>query len=257
MAAQDARLRREVATCSRMLVDSGILNYSGHVSARVPGTDLLIIQRSHDVRATLAPERLLLVDLDGTPIAHDGEPPSEVFIHTEVYRARPDAGAVAHFHHDPTTVFSVVDDVPLVPVKNHAARWADGIPVHPDPSHVDNPRKGQDVARTLGTRHALLLRGHGEVIVAADVRALYADVVHFVENAGALALAARMGTVKGLSGDELARFLATFKREKHARKVWKYATAPAAHRGLVPAGWVLDQEAGGTATSGAAPFAAS
>ncbi|GHJ41213.1 hypothetical protein [Streptomyces sp. TS71-3] len=54
-----------------------------------------------------------------------------------------------------------------------------------------------------------------------------------------------MGTVKRLSRDGLTHFLATFKREKHARKAWKYSTALAAHRGPIPAGWVLDQEAGG------------
>ncbi|GAB2965191.1 class II aldolase/adducin family protein [Amycolatopsis acidiphila] len=236
-------LRHEVAICSRLLVDAGILNYSGHISVRIPGTETLLIQRGHDVRAELAPERLLVVGLDGKPVDGRGEPPSEVFIHTEIYRARPDAGAVAHFHHDPTTVFSVVEDNPLVPVKNHASRWAAGIPVHFDSSHIAVPEQGAAVARTLGSGYALLLRGHGEVLVAEDVRSLYADVVHFVENARALTLAAQLGKVTPLTDEELAAFLATFKRGKHARKLWKYYTAVAASRGLIPREWVLDQDA--------------
>lgn len=235
--------RRDVAACSRLLVHADILNYSGHVSARIPGTNRFLIQRVHDVRAQLEPQRLLVVDFDGVAAGGSGEPPSEVFIHTEIYRARPDVGAVAHFHHDPTTVFSVVEGRPLVPVKNHASRWADGIPVHYDSSHVDCAAKGRQVVQTLGAGYALLLRGHGEVVVAEDVRAVYADVVHFIENARALSLAAQLGRVTQLSEEEQADFLATFQREKHARKVWKYYTAVAAGRGLIPRDWALDQDA--------------
>lgn len=243
MYADTDRLRQDVATSSRLLVDAGILNYSGHISARVPGTDRLIIQRVHDVRAELLPERLLVVDLDGNATDGAGEPPAEVFIHTEAYRARPDVGAVGHFHHDPTTVFSAVKDCPLVPVKNHASRWSAGIPVHPDPSHIATPGQGAEVARALGTGYALLLRGHGEVIVAEDVRALHADIVHFVENAAALTLAVQLGAVNPLTSEEQSAFLATFDREKHARKMWKFYTAVAASRGLIPAEWVLSQDA--------------
>lgn len=238
----DDVLRREVATCSRLLVDGDVLNYSGHVSVRVPGTELLLIQRHQDVRAKVVPERLLVVDLDGREIDGHGKPPSEVFIHTEIYRARPDVNAVAHVHHDPTTVFSVVPGRPLVPVKNHAARWGTDIPIHPDSSHIATPQQGADMVRTLGAAHALLLRGHGEVIVAESIPTLYADVVHFVENARALTLAAQLGSVEALSEDELAHFLATFDRDRHARKLWKYYTAVAASRGLIPSEWVLDQD---------------
>lgn len=235
-------LRREVAVCSRLLVDADILNYSGHISVRLPGTDTILIQRVHDVRSELDPDRLLVVDLDGNAVVEGGEPPGEVFIHTEIYRARTDVGAVGHFHHDPTTVFSVVD-VPLVPVKNHAARWSHQIPIHFDSSHIGTPEQGKAVVETMGSGDACLLRGHGEVLVAENIQCLYADVIHFVENARALTLAAQLGKVDPLSDDELAAFLATFKREKHAQKLWKYYTAVAASRGLIPTEWVLDQDA--------------
>lgn len=236
-------LCREVAACSRMLVDEEILNYSGHISVRIPGTDTLIIQRVHDVRSHLEPDRLLVVDLDGRPIGGNGRPPGEVFIHTEIYRARPDAGAVGHFHHDPTTVFSVVSGVPLVPVKNHASRWISGIPIHFDSSQILTAEQGKDVAHTLSDGFALLLRGHGEVIVSEDVPSLFSDVVHFVENAQTLALAAQLGAVNPLTSEELLSFSSTFKRGDHALKLWKYYTATAAQRGVIPADWVLDQDA--------------
>ncbi|HUY06727.1 MAG TPA: class II aldolase/adducin family protein [Acidimicrobiales bacterium] len=236
-------LRQEVAACSRMLVDADILNYSGHISARLPRTNTLLIQRVHDVRSMLVPGRLLIVDFDGHNVSEEGKPPGEVFIHTEIYRARPDIGAIGHFHHDPTTVFSVVEGIPLVPVKNHASRWMTGVRVHNDSSQIQTPEQGRAVVKTLESGFALLLRGHGEVIVAEDVPSLFADVIHFVENAQTLLLAAQLGTVKALTQDELASFAATFNRQNHSQKLWKYYTAVAAKRGVIPNEWVLDQDA--------------
>ncbi|QWZ10151.1 class II aldolase/adducin family protein [Nocardioides panacis] len=238
VAITEATLRRDVAACSRLLVAEDILNYSGHVSARLPGRDAFLIQRTHDVRAFLDPERLLVVDFDGVVEEGDGKPPSERFIHAEIYKARQEAQSVAHFHHDPTTIFAAVPTFPLVPVKNHFARWVGGIPVHRDSSHIDNPEKGRQVVETLADRDALLLRGHGQVLLAESVRAVFIDAVHLVENAGALTLAAQLATVEPLSQAELDHFLETFDRPKHVEKLWKYYAQVAAARGVIPAEWI-------------------
>ncbi len=231
------QLRKELAAATRMLVDAGIMGYSGHLSARPSDLDRLLIQPIDDPRAGLRGERLLLVDFDGGVLEGEGKPPSELAIHTEIYRARPEVRSVAHFHHDPTTMFTMADDCPLVAVKNHASRWASGVPVHPDPSHMATADQGRALAATLGEADAALLRGHGEVVVAEDVLTLFADVIHFVENADALAIAARLGPVVPLTAAECDRFLATFKRERHARKLWSYHTWVATRRGTLPAGW--------------------
>jgi L-ribulose-5-phosphate 4-epimerase len=232
--------RRDLAAATRMLVDAGILGYSGHLSTRTDRQTLLI-QPVDDARAELTPDRVLEVTLDGDITAGDGRPPSELAIHAEIYRARPDVGAVAHFHHDPTTVFTVAGDHPVVPLKNHASRWAAGVPVHPDPSHIATAEQGRELAATLGGCQAALLRAHGQVVVAEDIRTLFADVVHFVENATLLAQAVPLGAIKPLSEAECARFSATFRRDRHARKLWIYYTTVAAAAGRLPATWWDDQ----------------
>lgn len=235
------QLRHDLAVATRLLVDAGILGYSGHLSARV-GADRLLIQPVDDVRATLRPARVLLVGHDGEVVEGDGRPPSELAIHAAIYLARPDVGAVAHFHHDPTTAFTMVDGRPLVAVKNHASRWAGGVPVHPDPSHISSAEQGSALAATLGQANAVLLRSHGEVVVAESVRTLFADVVHFVENALALVHALALGPVRPLSAAEAERFGATFARDRHAAKLWSYYTTVAGGAGRIPAGWVENAE---------------
>lgn len=233
-------MRKEIAICTRLLVDVGILEYSGHISSRLPNGDEFLIQPVDDPRSALDPSRLLVVGLDGKVIDGDGKPPSETAIHAEIYKVRPDVRAVAHFHHDPTTMFSMVKDRPLLPVKNHASRWPNGVPIHYDASHISSVEQGQELARTLGENNAALMRGHGEVVVAESVMALFADVVHFVENARALATAGLLGEVVPLTQADLDKFQLTFNREKHARKLWSYYTVTATGKGVIPEDWLED-----------------
>src|SRR5215203_5468196 len=78
----------ETAAVTRLLVSQGILDYSGHVSARIPGRDAFIIQIGSTSRAEILPASMLVVDYDGKVIEGDGQPPSELPIHLEILKAR-------------------------------------------------------------------------------------------------------------------------------------------------------------------------
>lgn len=238
------RLRAQVAACTRIMNMDWLIDYSGHIGVRLPDDGGLLIQSFDDSRAAIAPDDLLICDFEGNLIdGPDGKvPPREVFIHTEIMKARPDVNAVGHFHPETATMFTLVEDRPLVPVKNHAARWADGIPVHPDPGHINSPETGIALAATLGACHAALIRAHGVVVTAESVPALLVDCVHFEKNAQTLFRAAALGAVKGLSQAELRSFAERFDRDKHVGKLWKYYVGRAAEAGAVPAAWIGDLE---------------
>jgi ribulose-5-phosphate 4-epimerase/fuculose-1-phosphate aldolase len=234
-------LREQVAACTLLLNDLGLLGYSGHVSARLPGRDAFLIQSFDQSRASLKPRDLLICDFGGNMLAGPRglRPPSEVYLHCEILRARPDVNSVAHFHHDLTTVFTLVEGLALKPIKNHAVRWASGIPIHPDPSHVSDAALGRAVAKTLGPHHALIIRAHGEVVTAESVPGVLIDSVHFVENAVAMYQAAAVGKVVPLSEREIAGFLRDFKRDKHIPKLWTYYVGIGRDKGLLPKTWTL------------------
>jgi L-ribulose-5-phosphate 4-epimerase len=234
----ELRLRAEVAVCTRLMNREGLMGYSGHVSARL-SDDRFLVQDFDQSRASLTPEALLVCDMNGRLVSGPPgrRPPAEVHIHSEIYKARPDVNAVAHFHHDLTTTFTVVEGLSLVPLKNHAVRWRSGIPVHPDPSHVDTPALGRGLAATLGSHHALLIRAHGQVVVAEDVRSLLIDCIHFVENGTALYQACALGRVLPLSEREMDDFARSFKRDKHVAKLWTYYVGRGREAGLLPSAW--------------------
>lgn len=240
-AAIEQRLREQVAACTLLLNDLGILGYSGHISARLPGRDAFLIQSFDQSRAELRPDDLLICGFDGSKLEGPSgrRPPSEVYLHCEILRARGDIHAIAHFHHDLTTTFTLVEDVPLRPIKNHAVRWASGIPTHPDPSHVSDSALGRAVAKALGAHHALLIRAHGQVVAAESVPAVFIDCVHFVENAEAMYRAASLGKVNPLSPEEIAAFMRDFDRSRHIAKLWKYYVGRGRASGLLPVAWRL------------------
>jgi ribulose-5-phosphate 4-epimerase/fuculose-1-phosphate aldolase len=173
--ATEAQLRELVATAGRILYHQGLTDYLGHCSARVPGTDRVVIKPKHSktVRspAELGGADMIVIDLDGKLLAGTDAPPSECFIHTEIYRARPDVQAVVHTHQRAATLLGVVGGK-LLPVLHVPAVLTDGgnMPIWPCPVLVTGPELGRKLADALGTAGLCHLQGHGIVSVGADIR---------------------------------------------------------------------------------------
>ncbi len=234
------RLSAEVAAATRLLVTEDILDYSGHISVRVPGRDAFLIQIGANSRAELAPESVLMVDMDGKVIEGKGKPPSETPIHTEILKARPDANAVIHCHMDLAIAFTMMEGVKLVPMRSRASRWSSGIPTDPDPSHIKLVSQGQALAKTLGPHNATLMRAHGLVLVAESVPALLVDCIHFKENAKALMDVLQAGARPiPLTKEEMEQIDRHYIRDWHVQKLWNYYVRKGVSEGVVPAEWRL------------------
>jgi ribulose-5-phosphate 4-epimerase/fuculose-1-phosphate aldolase len=228
----------EVAAVTRLLEDKGTLDYSGHVSARIPGRDAFAIQIGSTSRAEVAPESILIVDYAGKVLEGDGQPPSELPIHLEILRSRPDVAAVLHSHMELAIAFTMMEGVTLVPMRARASRWKSGIPTHPDPSHIKYKEQGEALAVTLGPHHAALMRAHGLVLVAESARALFVDAVHFKENATAQMQALQAGAKPmPLTEAEIAQIERMEMRDWHIKKLWNYYVRNGLKDGVLPRDW--------------------
>ena len=236
----DAMLRAQVAATTRLLVMEGLLDYSGHVSARAPGRDAFFIQSGLEPRSDVTAESVLLVGFDGKVIEGDARPPVEIPIHIEIYKARPDVEAVVHSHMELAIWFTMMEDVELVPMRARSIRWRSGIPMDNDPSHIKTTEQGQTLARTLGPHHAALMRAHGLVLVAESLPALLVDAVHFDENARAQMQVMQAGkTPKRLTEAELEQIDRHEMREFHVGKLWDYYCRKGVKDGALPGGWPI------------------
>jgi len=232
------QLFAEVAAVTRMLESEGILDYSGHVAARIPGRDAFTVQIGTTSRSEVSPSSLLVVDYDGNVLEGDGQPPSELPIHLEILKARPDVAAVLHSHMELAIAFTMMQGVTLVPMRARASRWKSGIPTHPDPSHIKFKEQGEDLARTLGPHHAALMRAHGLVLVAESAQALFVDAVHFKENAQAQMQVLQSGHKPlALTDAEIEQIERMEMREWHIKKLWNYYLRNGLRDGALPAEW--------------------
>lgn len=182
--------RELVATAGAVLRQAGLVDYLGHCSTRVPGTERVVVKPKHSVRigdpARLRAGDMVTVDLSGRLVDGRSQPPAEVFIHTEIYRARPDAGAVVHTHQPKATLLGVIG-AELLPVLHVPSVLIGGAPVAtwPCPLLVDNPGLGRELAAALGQASLCHLQGHGIVSVAADLRRATLAAIAFEELAEA------------------------------------------------------------------------
>lgn len=89
--------KQQLVQCIRMLEQSGIVDYNGHASIRLPG-DQILINIGNRMRSTLTVDDLCIIDFDGELIEGDGKPPLEFHLHAGVYKSRPDIDAAIHCH---------------------------------------------------------------------------------------------------------------------------------------------------------------
>ena len=160
--AELSELKKILAMSSRMLFNSGLVDYSGHISVRIPGSDHLLILPHPVSRATVKADDMVVTDFDGKVIEGKYKAPSEVFMHARAYKARSDVHSVAHLHNHMVATLSMVDK-PFFPASsNPGAFFGPGaLPKYMDPALIHTIEQGDAVAKALGKADALMLRGHG------------------------------------------------------------------------------------------------
>lgn len=178
----------DIVVGSRILADFGVLDGFGHVSARHPGNPTRFLMSRSLAPALVTADDIMEFDLDGNAIDPRGRSVFlERFIHSEIYKARPDVNSVVHTHSPGVIPFSV-STVKLQAMYHNPAFLAAGVPVFEirdvagqTDMLVRNSQIGKALAQTLGDKAVVLMRGHGDVTVGPSVRvavfrAYYTDV---------------------------------------------------------------------------------
>lgn len=160
------------------LIDAGIVLAQkgqgdmtrGHLSARVPGESSLFFMKPHSVGLDeITMDNILTIDLDGKVVAGSGRRHSEVFIHSEIYRLRPNVEAIIHTHPLYTVALSG-STRPIRPLSQGGAVFADSLPLYTDTIDlIRTPEMGRGVATALGPHSAVLLKNHGAVVTGRSL----------------------------------------------------------------------------------------
>jgi L-fuculose-phosphate aldolase len=227
-------LRAQVAKACRIIGKLDLTKAAtGHISARVPGTDTILIRArgpgESGVRFT-DPADVITVDFDGKKIAgrDDLEPPQEVFIHTWIYRKRPEVGAVVHAHPATVVLFTICNK-PLMPLygaydPSSLKLLMEGIPTYPRSITVSNDKLGEEFAGTMRGR-ACLMRGHGITTCGATVQEATITAIKLNELAEMNYRAQLLGNPQPIPDDEIAHITRASNKEKSEARgapLWRY-----------------------------------
>jgi ribulose-5-phosphate 4-epimerase/fuculose-1-phosphate aldolase len=230
-----SELRDLVARSCRIL---GKLNLtkepSGHVSARIPGTDRIFIKARGPEESGLrfvSADDIITVDLAGKKIEGPNglESPQEVFIHTWLYRARPEAQCVVHIHPLRVVLFTICNK-PLLPLIGAYDPTAlrlivNGLATYPRSITVSSEKLGEEFARAMGDKQACLMRGHGITSVGTSVEEATLTAIKLNEVAEINYGAALLGKPEPIPQEDIDVLVGKAgerRRVAHTASSWRY-----------------------------------
>jgi len=215
----------ELVAANRILYAQSVLDGYGHVSARHDTKPNRFWMSRNMAPGLVTAGDIMEFDLDGEPVDARGRGTyAERFIHSEIYRRRPDVNAIVHSH-SPAVIPFGVTNVPLRPIFHMSGFLGTGVPVFEirevagdTDMLVRNPALGAALALRLDDKPAALMRGHGSVTVGISLPQAVFRAVYLEVNARLQSEAMKLGSINFLTSEE-AR-LASAMTDMHLSRPW-------------------------------------
>jgi L-fuculose-phosphate aldolase len=190
MTTAESALRADIVEVGRRMYARGYTaSNDGNISVRLGGDRLLMTPKSV-CKGFMTPDMMCITDLDGRKLQGDRDPSTEMLMHLEVYRQRPDAQAVVHAHPPIATGFAVAG-IPLNrAVLAEVLTTLGSIPIaeYATPSTQELP---DAVRKYIKAHDGMLLANHGALTVGADLYSAYYKM-ETIEHFAKISLVARL-----------------------------------------------------------------
>lgn len=230
---------RDLVIANRILAREGVIDDYGHVSIRHPTKpNHFFISRSRSPEIVDFQD-IMEFTLSGEPIDQLGRVMySERILHGAIYMARPDVNAVTH-HHARSVLPFTNTGTPLKPIFHMGSVMGTEVPVWDSQAEfgdtnmlVDTLPKAHSLAAVLGSRRAVMLRGHGAVCAGADLRAAVFISIYMKENAELVLQTLPLGEPTYLTEGEIEQTGNMLLSPRILQRSWDYRVARAGFRGL-------------------------
>jgi len=196
-------LRRQVCDLHAELTRYQLVIWTaGNVSARVPGRDLMVIKPSGVSYDSMAPEQMVVCDLNGELVDGELSPSSDTAAHAYVYRHMPEVGGVVHTHSTYATAWAACGEpIPCI-LTMIADEFGGEIPVGPF-APIGDDSIGRGIVETLrGSRSAaVLMRNHGPFTIGPDARSAVKAAVMLEDVARTAFISRQLGSPTELPAD--------------------------------------------------------
>jgi L-ribulose-5-phosphate 4-epimerase len=198
-----SQLKKDIVSACQILCHQRLVEAFGHVSARLPSSDVFLITPRISLSLIRASD-LVTLNLNGEVVEGSHPVPFETSLHTAIMKSKPRVNAITRIHARTANIFSVTDRK-LEPVHNHGSFFAGGVPVFRTPDLISTAELGAAVAATLGDHPAVLLRGNGQVTVGRTIAEAVMMAIYLEEAAAIFHGALQIGTPIPLTSSESAQ----------------------------------------------------
>jgi L-fuculose-phosphate aldolase len=186
----EEQVRADIVEAGRRMYARGyVASNDGNISARLDDRRLMTTPKSVS-KGFMTPDMMVVVDYEGNKIGGDREASSELPMHLEIYRNRPDVNGVVHAHPPMATGFAVAG-IPLTrAVLAEVITTLGSIPIaeYGTPSTAELP---DAVRKYIKAHDGMLLANHGAVTCGPSVMAAYYKM-ETIEHFAKISLVARL-----------------------------------------------------------------
>lgn len=182
-------IKQQMIWAGKVLVAAGQDDFTrGHISFRLPDDASQFFMKPHGFGLDeIAPENILTIDIDGNVVAGTARSHSEVYIHSEILKKRPDVHCVVHTH-PPYCVALSATGRPMRCYSQPSALFYEALGVYADSINLIRTQEmGARVAKALGPHRAVLLKNHGIAAVGASIAEAVVGAI-MLENAAVVQL---------------------------------------------------------------------
>jgi len=217
MQVRDAKLK--IVQVCEILQHEGLFDGFGHVTYRIADNEILSTPKVPPGFVTR--EDIIHLDLRGEKTQGDKPLNAETPLHVAIYQGRADVNCIVHYHPPAVIALSAVGKE-IIPVCNEGAYFYQGTPIYDDPSLINTMEKGRELAETLGDKTAVLLRGHGAVVVAETMERVCRLAVGLEKTARIQILAQSIGIPRVHSIEEAKALKRVEESEGALKRFWAF-----------------------------------
>lgn len=215
-------IKENLIIASKILINRKICEAFGHVSARIPDTEHFIITPKSSIAFVNDPDDLVTVNLKGERVEGKNKQPLETWLHTCIYRNRPDVGGIARTHSFTTSAFSIMGQG-VKPVHDFGAILLREVPVFMDSRLIENEEIGKKLADFIGSDGTgALLRGNGTAVLGKDIKEATIRAVYLEESAMLQHKALQVGEAIYYSPDEAWERGSQLLESSHLERAWAH-----------------------------------
>jgi L-fuculose-phosphate aldolase len=172
-------IKQQLVTAGKVLVAEGQDDFTrGHISFRLPDDPGRFFMKPHSIGLDeITMQNILTIDLDGNVVAGTARRHSEVYIHSEILKARGDVNCVIHTHPTYSTALSATGRM-LKCYSQPGALFYEALGTYTDTINlIRTPAMGAGVARALGAGRGVLLKNHGVVVTGKTIEEAVIGVI--------------------------------------------------------------------------------